>query len=268
MLNWGLGGMAQTAIDESHCEKNDGKVIREQMEQCEELLEGMSTDMMNEEMYIEHEVMGEETEVDEDLVERTAEEMTNEEKHIEEGEIISEEMGGDEELLEFEVVSKDMNEELPDEEKEVMRDVTEQDEDFLEGTSNENNEEICDEELRSSVRVLTHELELKEIEIGGLQIENKTLLQENNDLKEDNLELKNQLYGLQTASFITHTHMTAANLFGTHSLQNDDRKVLYYTGLPPVMQSLMGFIIFWNHFYQKIPVKAAVHWPMSYWLSL
>ena len=50
--------------------------------------------------------------------------------------------------------------------------------------------------------------------------------------------LKSQLFGLQTASlytvnsFITRTHVEAENCSGAHSLQNDDRKVLFYTGLP------------------------------------
>ena len=205
----------------------------------EELLEGVSKEVMNEEMCNEHEDMREETELYEELVEGTAKEMTNVETYDDGGELtcIREVTKGDEELAEVTLNSTD--EELHDQGNEVIREATERDEDFVDGESNESQDGICDEEvLKSSVGALIHELEHKEIEIGDLQIENEILVQENQDLKEENLALKNQLLGLPTASlytmnsFITSTNTEAAYRFGAHSLQNDDRKVLFYTGLP------------------------------------
>lgn len=201
------------------------------------MLEGMPMEIMNDEMYNKHQDTREETEVCEELVEGTAGETTNEETHDDGGELIREETKGDEELVE--VALESMNEELQDEGNEVIREATEQDEDFVKSVSDESQDGICDEEvMKSSVGALVHELERKEIEIGDLQIENEILVQENQDLKEENLELKNQLFGLQTASvyamnsFVTSANMEAANRFGARSLQNDDRKVLFYTGLP------------------------------------
>ena len=128
---------------------------------------------------------------------------------------------------------------------------------------------VCDEEdLKSSVGALIHEFELKEIEIGDLQIENEILVHANQDLKEENLEVKIQLFGLQTASVYMYTlnsfiNMEAANRFGARSRQNDDRKVLFYKSLPSY-EVFDGLCQLLEPLVSKSSVLAAVYRPMSY----
>ena len=75
------------------------------------------------------------------------------------------------------------------EENELMDDLNlrEMEEEFSEGMSRDVDETRCDEldesSLKNAIGVLVHELELKEIEIGELQIENEKLLQQNMDFK-------------------------------------------------------------------------------------
>ena len=81
-----------------------------------------------------------------------------------------------------------------------------------------------------------YELECKEFEIGTLQIENDLLKEENRKLKDDNMNLKEEVVKLRYNAALTHimaameSHLP--NRFGACSLDEDDNKVCFYTGLP------------------------------------
>ena len=90
----------------------------------------------------------------------------------------------------------------------------------------------------SIVGELMDQLQMKEIEIGEIQMENEELLQVNMKLSEENLQLKSQILRFDvccTNYMYLNKHMQmekAKNRFGAHSLKNDDRKTCFYTGLP------------------------------------
>ena len=115
-------------------------------------------------------------------------------------------------------------------------------EEYSEGMATNVDETRCDElgepSLQDTIRVLAHELELKEIEIGELQIENERLTQQNMLLTEENFELRNDFrlnaaHSCATTSLAGQQQMVeSTSAFGTHSLENNDKKVLFYTGLP------------------------------------
>ena len=84
-----------------------------------------------------------------------------------------------------------------------------------------------------------HQLELKEIEVGELQIENEELFQANRELYEENCQLRRQIIGVNEAfSYSASSSCNEMRMekdmirFGAHSLKNDDKKTCFYTGLP------------------------------------
>ena len=91
-----------------------------------------------------------------------------------------------------------------------------------------------DETDQSSDEGLIHQLELKEVEIGELQIDNKILVQDNERLGEENLLLKSQLSELMCVHNITSSALKSqkSNEFSARVLKGDDKKVCFYTGLP------------------------------------
>ena len=75
------------------------------------------------------------------------------------------------------------------------------------------------------------------MEVGELQIENERLTQQNMLLTEENFEMRSSLtlnaaHSCATISLAGQQQMVEpTSAFGAHSLEND-KKVLFYTGLP------------------------------------
>ena len=138
----------------------------------------------------------------------------------------------------FEDISKDVDENHMSEE---IDEFIEQD--LLEGVLVDVEKTRCDEfdkQVQDAVvGELMHHLEMKEIEVGELQIENEKLFQANRELYEENCQLKKQIIGVNvafsftTSSLCNEMRMEKSKIrFGAHSLKNDNKKTCFYTGLP------------------------------------
>ena len=82
-------------------------------------------------------------------------------------------------------------------------------------------------DMADYVASLIHQLEQKEIEIGVLQMENEKLRIENEKLEQQNMELRGQIFLTNASQPLVCAHRDSAS-----GLENDDKKVCFYTGLP------------------------------------